>query len=150
MAWTSQQRTPSHVTACIVSSFDADCAAAAVVVVDVDVVVFVFVVVVVIHSKWFTITKTMTPPLSCSPYAPTATCNTQNLVSSFIPEEEKPKAVSNCSFTLTGLNHGLHLITMVAVAFATARVVCLSILRTAREPKVLLTYTSPAWVWRTL
>jgi len=44
MAWTSQQRTPSHVTACIVSSFDADCAAAAVVVVvDVDVVVCVFV-----------------------------------------------------------------------------------------------------------
>ena len=135
MAWTSQQRTPSHVTACIVSSFDADCAAAAVVVVDVDVVV-------AIDLQSFTITKTMTPPLSCSPYAPTATCNTQNLVSSFIPEEEKPKAVSNCSFTLTGLNHGLHLITMVAVAFATARVVCLSILRTAREPKVLLTYTS--------
>ena len=52
MAWTSQQRTPSHVTACIVSSFDADCAAAAaVVVVDVDVVVFVFVFVVVIDSK---------------------------------------------------------------------------------------------------
>ena len=50
MAWTSQQRTPSHVTACIVSSFDADCAAAAaVVVVDVDVFVFVFVV--VIDSK---------------------------------------------------------------------------------------------------
>ena len=52
MAWTSQQRTPSHVTACIVSSFDADCAAAAaVVVVDVDVFVFVFVFVVVIDSK---------------------------------------------------------------------------------------------------
>ena len=52
MAWTSQQRTPSHVTACIVSSFDADCAAAAVVVVvDVDVVVFVFVFVVVNDSK---------------------------------------------------------------------------------------------------
>ena len=53
MAWTSQQRTPSHVTACIVSSFDADCAAAAAIVVDddVDVVVFVVVVVVVIDSK---------------------------------------------------------------------------------------------------
>ena len=52
MAWTSQQRTPSHVTACIVSSFDADCAAAdVVVVVDVVFLFFFVVVVVVIDSQ---------------------------------------------------------------------------------------------------